>query len=245
MDELWKIAVGVAGIGAVTAFVVWSVYKQYLSLPIFQKMTKSQQFKLFVLVIVLTFGFGITGLVVYAVVEVSRHSAASKNTANDLPVHGHKTQMGNGDRTNGNDPPTSPHNYPSEKQVNHPPTQAQVDAPPQVPAAAVTFLYRNASGVDLRLALYDWYNHFHPLDLPLASADEPIIWDFPATNTFVPFSDFERSTGWFSFFVAEPDEKEWHELDTRNIFYSEWPTLTVEATGDEERPFKPAFGSKE
>ncbi|MDY0170046.1 MAG: hypothetical protein RBS80_26110 [Thermoguttaceae bacterium] len=156
-----------------------------------------------------------------------------------------KTPMLEAGVPDGEDFPTSPHNYPSEKQVSHPPTQAQVDAPSQVSATDVTFLYKNASGVDLKLAVYDWSNHFHPLDLPLASANEPIIWDFPATNTFLPFSDFERSTGWFSFFVAEPGKNEWHELETRNIFYSEWPTLTVEATGDEERPFKPTFGFKE
>jgi hypothetical protein len=78
MEQLWKVALGIAGLGAVASFVVWSIYRQWLSLPIFQQMTKDHQFKLFRLVIVLTFLFGIAGLVAYAIVSKSSAATTSR-----------------------------------------------------------------------------------------------------------------------------------------------------------------------
>lgn len=83
MYEFWKIAVGVAGLGAVVSFVVWSVYKQWLKLPIFQTVTKKQQFLLFRLLIIFTFLFGLAGLGTYAYLKylkrVEPNSRASKS----------------------------------------------------------------------------------------------------------------------------------------------------------------------
>lgn len=68
MDGLWKVAFGVAGIGGVVSFVLWSLYKNWLKLDIFQQMTKEQQFSLFRLFLILTFMFALAGLGVYAYV---------------------------------------------------------------------------------------------------------------------------------------------------------------------------------
>ncbi len=66
MLELWKIAIGISGLGAVSALVIWSLYREWLRLPIFQTLTKKQQFTLFMTFLILTFLFGIAGLVTYA-----------------------------------------------------------------------------------------------------------------------------------------------------------------------------------
>jgi hypothetical protein len=66
VNEFWKIALGVAGLGSVAAFVLWSLYRQWLTLRIFQRMTRVQQFRIFVLFLVLTFLFAAAGLVTYA-----------------------------------------------------------------------------------------------------------------------------------------------------------------------------------
>lgn len=55
MNEFWRQALTVAGIGAIGAFVFWSLYKQWLKLPIFQQLTKKQLYNLSVLFLVLTF----------------------------------------------------------------------------------------------------------------------------------------------------------------------------------------------
>jgi len=44
MDRFWKAALGVAGLGAIGFFVFWSLYKQWLSLPIFPMLTQDQAF---------------------------------------------------------------------------------------------------------------------------------------------------------------------------------------------------------
>jgi hypothetical protein len=68
--EFWKLALGIAGIGAVAAFVIWSLYKKWLSLPIFQRMEKRQQFIIFILFFTLTFLFAIGGLAAYVVTHL-------------------------------------------------------------------------------------------------------------------------------------------------------------------------------
>jgi hypothetical protein len=44
MEDLWKVALGVAGLGALACFVFWSLYRQWLKLPIWTQMTKRHQF---------------------------------------------------------------------------------------------------------------------------------------------------------------------------------------------------------
>ncbi len=68
MDELWKVAFGIAGIGGIACFVLWSLYKNWLKMDIFQQMTKEQQYRLFQLFFVLSFLFALAGLAVYALI---------------------------------------------------------------------------------------------------------------------------------------------------------------------------------
>ncbi len=70
MDEFWKLALGIAGLGAIASFVVWSLYREWLRLPIFQTLTKKQQFTLFQTFLILTFLFGLAGLGTYAFVSL-------------------------------------------------------------------------------------------------------------------------------------------------------------------------------
>ena len=55
-DRFWKAALTVGGLGAVGAFVFWSLYKDWLKLSIFERMTQGQTFALMVIFLVLTFG---------------------------------------------------------------------------------------------------------------------------------------------------------------------------------------------
>ena len=70
MEELWKVAVGIAGIGTVGAFVFWSLYKDWLKLPALKnRLTKHQIFILFLVFLVLTFLFGIASLAAYVMAQ--------------------------------------------------------------------------------------------------------------------------------------------------------------------------------
>jgi hypothetical protein len=67
MEEFWKVAVGICGLGAVVSFVICTVYCGWLKLPIpWVAPTKKQQFILLLAVLSFTFAFGIAGLVTYA-----------------------------------------------------------------------------------------------------------------------------------------------------------------------------------
>lgn len=55
MERFWKAALGIAGMGAVGFFTFYSLYKQWLSLPIFPTLTSEQAFILMLVFLVLTF----------------------------------------------------------------------------------------------------------------------------------------------------------------------------------------------
>ena len=61
MQQFWLVALVIAGLGAVVSFVFWLLYRGWLKLPIFQRMTKEQQYKLFKLFLALTFLFAVLG----------------------------------------------------------------------------------------------------------------------------------------------------------------------------------------
>lgn len=69
MQALWNTAIGITGIGAIGALVMWSIYKDWLRLNIFQTMTKKQQFILFILTLTFTFLFAIACLIAYVIVH--------------------------------------------------------------------------------------------------------------------------------------------------------------------------------
>lgn len=78
LNDLWQVAFGVAGIGAIASFVFWSIFKGWFSLAIFQTMTRVQQYQLFRLVFILTFLFGILGLGAYIYVQTLSSTSARK-----------------------------------------------------------------------------------------------------------------------------------------------------------------------
>jgi hypothetical protein len=51
MDQFWKDALKVGGIGAVGLYVLWSIYSQMLSLPVFSKLGQSLTFLLLMAVL--------------------------------------------------------------------------------------------------------------------------------------------------------------------------------------------------
>lgn len=78
MEGIWEGALGVAGVGAIGAFVFWSLYKHWLKLPIFQAMTKEQQYSLFKLFMVLTFLFSMSALLIYAFTKFQQPRVAER-----------------------------------------------------------------------------------------------------------------------------------------------------------------------
>jgi hypothetical protein len=65
MERFWKAALGVAGVGAVAFFVFYSLYKQWLKLPIFPQLTQAQAYDLMRMFLLLTFVALIAGLVAW------------------------------------------------------------------------------------------------------------------------------------------------------------------------------------
>src|SRR6478672_11560578 len=65
MEKFWKAALAVSGLGAVGAFVFWSLYKQWLSLGIFANLTSEQTFIVMLVFLALTFIFALTAFITY------------------------------------------------------------------------------------------------------------------------------------------------------------------------------------
>ena len=55
-EKIWKLALTVGGLASVGAFVFWSLYKEWLSLPIFSALTSEQTYQLMLVFLWLTFG---------------------------------------------------------------------------------------------------------------------------------------------------------------------------------------------
>ena len=66
MKELWKIAFTLTGISGVAAFVLWSLYKEWLHVPVLRDLTKVQKYNLLKLFLILTFVFAAAGLLLTA-----------------------------------------------------------------------------------------------------------------------------------------------------------------------------------
>ena len=66
MQEFWKIAVPLCGMGAIASLVLLSLYKRWVKLDIFARLTRKQTFWLMLTFLVLTFVFGLAGLVTHA-----------------------------------------------------------------------------------------------------------------------------------------------------------------------------------
>ena len=66
MEELWKIAFSLTGLSGVVAFVIWSLYKEWLQVPVLRDLTQLQKYNLLRLFLVLTFVFAILGFLLSA-----------------------------------------------------------------------------------------------------------------------------------------------------------------------------------
>lgn len=65
MNRLWRAAIAACGLSAVAAFVFWSLYKHWLTLPIFSQIDSQQTFVIMLVFLSLTFLALIAMLVVY------------------------------------------------------------------------------------------------------------------------------------------------------------------------------------
>lgn len=66
MERLWKAAFAVGGVAAIGAFVFWSLYKQWLALPIFERLSQQQTFVVMLVFLALTFFALIAAFVLHA-----------------------------------------------------------------------------------------------------------------------------------------------------------------------------------
>ncbi|SDP43473.1 NUDIX domain-containing protein [Desulforhopalus singaporensis] len=55
MENFWKASLSICGFSAVAAFVFWSLYKNWLSLPIFSRLNQNYTFILMLVFLILTF----------------------------------------------------------------------------------------------------------------------------------------------------------------------------------------------
>src|SRR5262245_197479 len=79
-DRIWEVAIGVCGLGAVGAFVFWSLYKQWLRLPIFSKLTRKDTFVLMLVFLGLSF-LGLLALLALSYASEARHQALLRTQA--------------------------------------------------------------------------------------------------------------------------------------------------------------------
>lgn len=70
-NTFWKAALAVGGVAAIGAFVFWSLYKDWLALPIFSKMSPDQTFEIMKIFLWLTFGALV--LMVFSFILSKRH----------------------------------------------------------------------------------------------------------------------------------------------------------------------------
>ena len=79
IEKFWKVAISVAGLGGIGAFVFWSLYKQWLTLPIFSKLSQSQTFGVMIVFLMLTFFTLIAILVTYLKAPITKNQETSDN----------------------------------------------------------------------------------------------------------------------------------------------------------------------
>lgn len=77
MNTFWKAALAIGGTATVGAFLLWSIYKQWLGLPIFPQLTQEHTFILFRYLLIFTF---VAFLVLALVHMLKKPSSASDST---------------------------------------------------------------------------------------------------------------------------------------------------------------------
>ena len=85
MEKLWQIAISIGGLAAISAFVLWSLYKDWLELPIFSKLSSNHTFILMLLFISLTFISSLVMLIIYIRTNSSSIDSTDKNIISNFP----------------------------------------------------------------------------------------------------------------------------------------------------------------
>lgn len=78
MDSFWKASLAVGGLAAIGAFVFWSLYKDWLALPIFSKMTPDQTFEIMKMFLCFTFSCFVLSAIIYATKRDNRFEKIEK-----------------------------------------------------------------------------------------------------------------------------------------------------------------------
>ena len=83
MEKFWKSALAIGGIAAIGSFFLYALYKDWLKLPIFEKLSQYQTFVIMVIFLILTFlAFSL------AIVTHIRVSRPNSNTPQVISNHG-------------------------------------------------------------------------------------------------------------------------------------------------------------
>lgn len=78
MDKFWKASLAVGGLAAIGAFVFWSLYKDWLALPIFSKMTADQTYEIMKMFLCFTFSCFVLSAIIYATKRDNRSENIEK-----------------------------------------------------------------------------------------------------------------------------------------------------------------------
>src|SRR5215470_1378465 len=81
MERFWKAAVGIGGVAAIGAFVFWSLYRDWLRLPLFSQISPHQTFQLMLIFLSLTFLSLVGMLIVYV---WTKHLEAKRNGGSQM-----------------------------------------------------------------------------------------------------------------------------------------------------------------
>jgi hypothetical protein len=83
MKSFWKAALAIGGTATVGGFILWSIYKQWLSLPIFPQLTQDQAFSLFRYLLIFTF----LAFVILALVHMLRGRRHDPDSTHVFALH--------------------------------------------------------------------------------------------------------------------------------------------------------------
>ena len=141
----------------------------------------------------------------------------------------------------GNLPPIDENTYPATDAIKDPPARDAVQATPRFKPTEVTFLYKNATDVDLHLLILSWTVVHSQTKNGFKRKMPWMDWEFPASNEFTRYDKFTNGTGWFSFFVIGEKHPRPVFVGTYNLFDAKRPTLVIEDSGEPDRAFKAQF----
>ncbi len=91
MDRLWKTAIGTCGIGALGALVLWSLYKEWLHLPVFSCLSPRQTLIASVVLLVAILLFGLATVWAYVRVHAKQPIPPSHGSLKPFPETEWKT----------------------------------------------------------------------------------------------------------------------------------------------------------